>query len=110
MANDNSKPQVTPQTIPLAKIHDLPGILPSKLPEAIAYHRGVQRQANLPVPGKLVGLEEKALPADSKTADKAAAPAAGDKAKEDAAAKETPAPTGPSKDTKEQPAETKAVD
>ena len=170
MANDNSKPQVTPQTIPLAKIHDLPGILPSKppdktygglvtsiqaggvkepvilrlredgeyqlvtgyrrrraselakktdipalvyqmtLPEAIAYHRGVQRQANLPVPGKLVGLEEKAPTADSKTADKAAAPAAGDKAKEDAAAKETPAPTGPSKDTKEQPAETKAVD
>ena len=33
MANDNSKPQVTPQTIPLAKIHDLPGILPSKPPD-----------------------------------------------------------------------------
>jgi ParB-like chromosome segregation protein Spo0J len=158
MANDNSKPQVTPQTIPLAKIHDLPGILPSKppdktygglvtsiqaggvkepvilrlredgeyqlvtgyrrrraselakktdipalvyqmtLPEAIAYHRGVQRQANLPVPGKLVGLEEKAPTADSKAVDKAAVSIADDKSKETTtAAKDAPVSSDPDK-------------
>ncbi len=112
MANENSRPQA--QTIPLAKIHDLPGVFISKQPdktygglvtsiqaggvkepvilrlredgeyqlvtgyrrrraselakkqdipalvynmtaqEAIDYHNRVQRQPNLPVPGKLI--------------------------------------------------------
>ena len=160
MANENSKAHAIPQIIPLAKIHDLPGIPLSKppdktygglvtsiqaggvkepvilrlredgeyqlvtgyrrrraselakkadipalvyqmtLPEAIAYHSGVQRQANLPVPGKLVETAGK----------EAEVPPVGDKPKEATTAKEAPATTEPAKDARGQTTDPKVPD
>ena len=165
MANENSRPQA--QTIPLAKIHDLPGVFISKQPdktygglvtsiqaggvkepvilrlredgeyqlvtgyrrrraselakkqdipalvyemtlqEAASYHRRVQSNPNLPVPGKLLvppsqdgktqnpdikGTENPT--AGSHDAGKPAAPAVEDKSKE------APVPAGPAKGDK----------
>ena len=152
MANENSKAPAISQIIPLAKIHDLPGIplskLPDKtygglvtsiqaggvkepvilrlredgeyqlvtgyrrrraselakkvdipalvyqmtLPEAIAYHHGVQRQGDLPVPGKLVEAQGKEVKA----------PPVGDTPKEAIGTKEDAAPTDVAKDAKAQ--------
>ena len=190
MANENSKPQA--QTIPLAKIHDLPGVFISKQPdkaygglvtsiqaggvkepvilrlredgeyqlvtgyrrrraselakkqdipalvydmtpqEAIDYHKRVQKQPGLPVPGKLLEppvLDRKAEKPDIKgtedpttypqKVDNPADPAKGGKAQEATAPQhgempataaagdkpeKAPAPADPAKDGKAQEA------
>ena len=190
MANENGKPQA--QTIPLAKIHDLPGVFISKQPdkaygglvtsiqaggvkepvilrlredgeyqlvtgyrrrraselakkqdipalvydmtpqEAIDYHKRVQKQPGLPVPGKLLEppvldrkaekpdikgtenpttdpqkVDKPADPAKDGKAQEATAPKAGEKSATPAAGdkpEKAPAPADPAKDGKAQEA------
>ena len=155
MANENSKDPAIPQpqTIPLAKIHDLPGAFISKQPdktygglvtsiqtagvkdpvilrlredgeyqlvtgyrrrracelakkpdipalvyemsmqEALDYHRRVQTQPNMAVPGKLVQPAAKGQTADLKGPEKpTTAPTAGDKAKGEGKPAQEPKP------------------
>jgi len=166
MANENSNPQI--QTIPLAKIHDLPGVFISKQPdkiygglvtsiqangvkepvilrlrgdgeyqlvtgyrrrraselakkqdipalvyemsaqEAIDYHKRVQNQPDLPIPGKLVELPTQGGKTQKPDVKELGKPTAGDKPAPTAEAKPKDAAT--TKGDKEQTTASKALD